>query len=239
LPPKANKGASLKVNLKKDRRDLPAYPVAEAARYLRIPTPTLRSWVRGRDYPRGGGIGHFEKLIEPPNNGKILSFNNMIEAHVLKSLRTHHGVSIKEVRTALVYAEQSLGIERLLLSKELLSSAGDVFLSHYGDLINLSKSGQLAMQQMLTVYLRRVERDDRNLPIRLFPFMAPSEEFGQKTVAIDPHVAFGRPVVWSRRITTRVIADRYDAGETVSELAADYELGESEVEGAILYEMAA
>jgi hypothetical protein len=32
-----------------DARLLPAYTLGEAARYLRLPLPTLRAWVVGRD----------------------------------------------------------------------------------------------------------------------------------------------------------------------------------------------
>ena len=34
---------------------MPAYGIAEAAHYLRIPTATLRSWVHGRYYPTVAG----------------------------------------------------------------------------------------------------------------------------------------------------------------------------------------
>ena len=36
-------------------RLLPAYSVAEAAHYLRLPVATLRSWILGRPYPVAGG----------------------------------------------------------------------------------------------------------------------------------------------------------------------------------------
>jgi hypothetical protein len=32
----------------KDPRDVPTYKVSDAARYLRIPVGTIRSWVAGR-----------------------------------------------------------------------------------------------------------------------------------------------------------------------------------------------
>jgi hypothetical protein len=43
----------------------------------------------------------------------MLSFWNLIEAHVLRALRTEHAVSVKALRKALDYAEKELGIERL------------------------------------------------------------------------------------------------------------------------------
>jgi hypothetical protein len=40
-----------------DPRLAPAYTIAEAGRYLKIPAPTVRSWVMGRDYPKQSGKG--------------------------------------------------------------------------------------------------------------------------------------------------------------------------------------
>ena len=60
-----------------------------------------------------------------------------------------------------------------------------------------------------------------------------------RPIAIDPHVAFGRPVVQRAGISTVAIADRIDAGETVADLAADYGLSAEEIEQAVRYERAA
>lgn len=42
-----------------DRREQPAYPLAEAARYLKLPPATLRSWVAERPYPKAGRVERF------------------------------------------------------------------------------------------------------------------------------------------------------------------------------------
>ena len=218
-------------------RDVAAYPLAEAARYLRLPLATLRSWVLGRRYPTAEGGAQFPPLIQPASrHPPLLSFSNLIEAHVLRSLRTEHGVSVKELRTALNYAEKTLGIDRLLLREELRTDAGRVFLDRYRDLIDLSASGQLAMRQVFQEHLKRVEWASSKFPVRLYPFIstvAPSED---RPIAIDPTIAFGRPIVLRRGISTAAIAERIDAGETVDDLAADYELSRSEIEQAALYE---
>src|SRR4051812_4036299 len=89
-------------------RDVPAYTLAEAARYVRLPVATLRSWVLGRQYPTAEGHTNFPPLIRPASSRPPwLSFSNLIEAHVLRSLRSDHGVPVKELRRALSYAEKS------------------------------------------------------------------------------------------------------------------------------------
>ena len=229
-----------KVTGKDDLRDQAAYGLAEAARYLKLPAPTLRSWVAGRAYPRAkGAVGQFRPLIHPPEKQPpVLSFWNLIEAHVLRSLRTEHGVSLKDMRNALAYAERTLKIDRLLLRKELRTDAGRVFLDRYGELIDLSASGQLAMRKLFEEHLKRVEWDEWKFPIRLYPFVSGDTQAG-RTIAIDPKIAFGRPIVARAGISTSAITGRIDAREPAAEVAADYDLSVEEVEQAVLYERAA
>jgi hypothetical protein len=95
-----------------DVRAQPAYSIAEAARYLRVAPGTLRSWTVGRPYPTSAGPRTFAPLIKlaarrPPT----LSFWNLVEAHVLRALRTDHGVPVPALRKALKYAEDTLEIQ--------------------------------------------------------------------------------------------------------------------------------
>lgn len=95
------------------------------------------------------------------------------------------------------------------------------------------------MRRLFDEHLKRVEWDSSRFPVRLYPFVsaaAPSEE---RPIVIDPRIAFGRPVVLRKGVSTATIAERVDAGESVGDLAADYDLGPTEIEQAILYERAA
>lgn len=223
-----------------DIRNQPAYTVAEAARYLKVAPATLRSWVVGRPYPKGAGTAHSSPLIQPGlKRPPTLSFWNLIEAHVLRSLRTEHGVSMDALRKALRYAQKALDIERLLLSPELRTDAGKLLLERYGQLIELSASGQIAMRRMFNDHLARVEWDEWKFPVRLYPFTSSGVPVADRPIAIDPHVAFGRPVIALHGVTTGAIAERLDAGESTAEVAADYDMTEREIEEAVLYERAA
>lgn len=65
-----------------DRRDIPTYPIVDAARYVRIPVGTLRSWISGRSYLSGKGNQFSPPLIELPNPKiRELSFTNLVEVH--------------------------------------------------------------------------------------------------------------------------------------------------------------
>ena len=222
-----------------DPRNAAAYGIAEAARYIKLPRATLSSWILGRAYPKGEGLARFQPLIRPAQaQPPLLSFWNLVEAHVLRSLRTEHGVSLNDVREAIRYAEKQLRIDRLLLSKQLSTDAGRLFLDRYGELINLSASGQLAIRSAFEQHLRRIEWD-LQLPVRLYPFVSSSAETADKPIAIDPAIAFGRPIIARKAVSTSAIADRIDAGESPQELAEDYGLQVAEIEQAVLYERAA
>ncbi|MGH6717812.1 MAG: DUF433 domain-containing protein [Alphaproteobacteria bacterium] len=223
-----------------DRREVAAYTIAEAARYLRLPPATLRSWMLGRRYPTAGGARRFPPLIRPASRQPpLLSFWNLIEAHVLRSLRTEHGVPVIALRKALTYAERELDIDRLLLRPELRTEAGRIFVERYGELIELSASGQLAMRRVFVEHVKRVEWDSTRFPVRLYPFLATGVVGVERPIGIDPRIAFGRPVVLRKGISTSAIVERIDAGETVDDVAADYELAGPEIEQAVLYERAA
>jgi uncharacterized protein (DUF433 family) len=223
-----------------DRRNQPAYPLTEAARYLKLPPATLRAWMLGRKYRTSKGEGRFRRIIAPAqSNPPVLSFWNLVEAHVLRALRAEHGVSIDAVRKAVRYAEDKLEIEQFLLRPELRSDAGHLFLDRYGELINLSASGQLAMRQVLDAHLKRVEWDDARLPIRLHPFLLGESMNAEMPIAIDARISFGRPVLVNHGVSTAAIVGRIDAGETPEDVAADYDLTRADVEQAVVYERAA
>lgn len=206
---------------------------------MRVPSATLRSWVLGRSYESQQGTRQFSPVIKAADrNGPFLSFANLVEAHHLRALRTEHGVPISAVRKALRYAERELKVDRLLLSQELSASGGELFLERYGQLINLTRSGQLAMKAVLEAHLRRVQWRD-NLPVRLYPFVRGETADAPKIIAIDPLIAFGRPVLVARGVSTQAVADRIDAGESVEDLASDYDVSAEEINEAILYQRAA
>jgi uncharacterized protein (DUF433 family) len=115
-----------------------------------------------------------------------------------------------------------------------MTYGGDLFVKIYGDLVNLSRGGQVALEAVLKESLDRVDKDDRSTPITLYPIV---EGFGdEKLVSISPRVSFGKPTVAGTGTNTAVIAHRYEAGETIDEIAFDYDINPHFIKGAISYE---
>lgn len=227
-----------------DLRLSPAYSVAEAARYLRMPEETLRSWVAGRPYPVAGQTKRSRPLIhlDDPKR-QYLSFINLVEAHVLAAIRRWHGVKLPKVRTALDYVKRQFKLGRPLIDQTFQTDGLDHFAERYGDLINASREGQREMKEIISVYLKRIERDGRGLPIKLYPFTRDTESVAApssdpRLVVMNAAVSFGRPVIAGTGIPVSSIYERYKAGDSVAELAQDFHLETSAVEEAIRCEAA-
>jgi uncharacterized protein (DUF433 family) len=217
--------------------DKPNYSVAEVAGYLFLPVATLRSWVAGRNYPTASGTKRFRPIIRTaPGRPVLLSFRNIVEAHVLSAIRREHGVELREVRNALDYVSREYELAHPLADHEFQTDGIHLFVERYGRLVNASVEGQMAMRELLEAHLRRVDRNPTGVPVRLYPFTRSRAIDEPRPIAIDPTIAFGRPVLSGTGIPTEVVADRFNAGETIDELAADYGRARGEIEEAIRFE---
>jgi uncharacterized protein (DUF433 family) len=232
------KKALLKFHGSVDPREMPAYGIVDASHYLLIPTATLRSWVLGRKYPTQRGEKLFRPVIQLADLTKPrLSFLNLIEAHVLDAIRREHEIPLPKVRIALEYLQKKSYSNHPLADHAFETDGIDLFVEKYGQLINVSQSGQVAMKECLKAYLKRIERDAKGVPIRLYPFTRKRSFDEPRAVVIDPHISFGRPVLAGTGIVTAIIAERYKAGESIADLANDYGRNSLEIEEAIRCEL--
>jgi uncharacterized protein (DUF433 family) len=168
----------------------------------------------------------------------LLSFVNLVEAHVLAAIRRRYQIPFFKVRAAVQFLRSRLKSKHPLADHEFTTDGISLFIDHLGDLINVTKGGQLAIRQRLEIYLRRIERDPYGIPVRLFPFTRDPEADEPRAVVIDPQVSFGRPVLAGTGIATVIVAERYKAGESVQDLAIDYGRERADIEEAIRCELA-
>ncbi len=219
---------------KLDPRELPAYTVREAAHYLLVPDATVRYWAVGR--------GNWLPLIDVPSQDPVLlSFINLVELHVLASIRRKHKVTMPKVREAIDWLREQTQNNRdrchPLISRQLETDGLDLFTERYGRLVNINRDGQFAMRELLSGALKRIQRDANGIPIKLYPYTRSSMADAPSLVVIDPNLSGGRPVLAGTGLATEMIAERYKAGESVEDLAKDYEREESEIEEAVRCEL--
>jgi uncharacterized protein (DUF433 family) len=221
-----------------DVRELPAYGVAEAAHYLLVPRATLRSWVAGTSYGSGGERRFFKPVIQPAATLPVaLSFINLIEAHVLAAIRRKHRVDMPAVRRAIDFLKKEFGSQHPLADHKFETDGVDLFIERYGQLMSVSRGGQLAVRQLLEAHLRRIEWDTRGIPVRLYPFTRIGEIEQPKNIVIDPFISFGRAVISGTGVSTGLVVERFKAGESADELAEDYGCDRDKIEEAIRCEL--
>lgn len=217
-----------------DVRELPLYSLAEVSYFLGIPKQTLHRWTKSGQNRRGETI---EPLINPADShAALFSFYNLSEAHVLSVTIRFHRLKPQRVRNAM----KELGTLALsnprhpLLSREFYTDGRDLFVKtlegRIRQTINVSRFGQLGLREVLDSYLERIERDAGFNPTKIFPIRQPG-----KVVSIMPTVSSGRPVIDSTGIPVASIWNRRRAGDSIEAIADDYEIPESEIEGAIAY----
>jgi len=221
-----------------DPRYLPTYTLSEASHYLLIPIATLRSWVVGRYYPVRKGRGFFKPpILVPQKNPIMLSFVNLIEAHVLDAVRREFNVTFPRVRSAINYLRREFKSNHPMAEQRIETDGRDLFVRSFGKLIAASREGQLAMPELIESYLRRIEWDEYGLARRLYPFTRKRHPDEPKVIVIDPRISFGRPVLAGTGIRTAIVAERYKAGESIEELAKDYSRERLDIEEAIRCEL--
>lgn len=221
-----------------DVRELPAYGVVEAAHYLQVPPATLRSWVAGMSYGEDHHRKFFRPVIRPAAKSPVaLSFINLVEAHVLAAIRRKYRVDMPAVRRSVEFLKTELGSSHPLADHKFETNGVDLFIERYGQLISVSQGGQLAVRELLEAHLRRIEWDPKGVPIKLYPFTRIGEIDQPKNIVIDPFISFGRAVITGTGVTTELVAERFKAGESAEELAADYGCGREKIEEAIRCEL--
>ena len=218
-----------------DPRELPTYTISEVAHYLAMPPATVRYWAVGR--------GSYAPLIVTPGHSPtLLSFLNLVELHLLASIRRVHAVKMPGIRRAIQYLEKrarrAMDRRHPLVGRDLETDGMNLFTEEYGSLINISQAGQTAMREIFGAASRRIKRDPDGIPVKLYPFTRADNITGAPAmIVIDPNLSAGRPVIAGTGLAVQLIAERYKAGESIKDLVQDYERSHEEIEEAIRCEL--
>ena len=221
-----------------DPREIPTYTLGEAAQYLRIPRTTIRDWVTGRSFQNETVPRRSQPIIPVPKSiPRLLSFINLVEVHVLDAIRRQHNISLEKVRKAIQFLQKQFPSKHPLVDHNFETNGIHLFIEKYGQLINITQEGQLAIKDIMKAHLKRIEWDAQGIPQKLYPFIHKRVfrpgQIEPTTVVIDPRVSFGRPSIIGTGIPILIIAERYKAGETVEDLADDYGLQPLQIQEAI------
>jgi uncharacterized protein (DUF433 family) len=200
----------------------PAYGLSEAARYVRLPMDKAKRWA--------GLLTIGAEPIFP------MSFANLLQLHLLKSMRLEHRVPLQRVRRAIPALRDKYGSEYPLLQAQLLTDGLDIFLRQDADeIVNLSNAEQRSIREHFDLYLKRIDLSAR--VARLYPFVRTDEDANAPSqVVIRPDIGFGRPTITGTGVQTQVVAGRFRSGESMAELIAEYQLSQEQFEEVIRWE---
>lgn len=206
----------------------PAYGVSEAAVYLKVPYNTLRYWLTG--------FHRMPAVVVPAQADPLrLSFVNLLECHALAGMRKLYDLKLPRVRSAVRQVSEKLGKSHPLVTEVFFTDRKDLFVEKLGEIINVSRPQQQLGFDFYRMFLERVETDPKGT-MKFFPFVGAPNANEPKTIEINPFVGFGKPVIRGTGISTAIIAARFNARESVMELAEEYGCAPEQIEEAIRWE---
>jgi len=206
---------------------LPAYTVAQAARYAGTHPQTVSYW-----HHKGGELG---PALPGKEQGQLLSYMQLVEVAFVATFRRLH-VPLQKLRRARAYLAQVFDFEYPFAQLRLKTDGYHILMnlqevepdSDLQRLIIADANGQMAWEGLIGERFNEFDYDQQGLAITWHP------RGRQSLVVIDPRVSFGAPIVHG--VPTWIIRGRRSAGERITEIADDFGLQESDVIQALEFE---
>jgi uncharacterized protein (DUF433 family) len=207
----------------------PIFTLRETAGYLGVPKSTVHEWARPP-------AGRSSLITVFPRHGReaTVPFVGFAEAYVLSAFR-RAGVPLQRIRPAVHALARDIGTEHALASQRLYTDGAEVLYDYANersenDLLELVvvRTGQTQFSELVRDYLQRITYGDDGWAsqVRL-------PTYGRADVVVDPHVAFGLPVVARGGARVEDLVDRFLAGDTISDIADDFDVPLDQVEDVI------
>lgn len=222
------------------RFEVPLYTVADAARMVDVPPSTLATWAKGyvrRFEHRPDVVGDPVITFRPSSRRgePTIPFVGLAEALVLAAVR-QSGVPMQRIRPALDALEREIGLEHALASQKLYTDGAEVLFDYGGkhkgttdgrsalELVVI-RNGQSVFVPVIEAYLQRIEyaADGYATLIHL-----PAYERAQ--VVADPTRSFGAPIFERGGSRVSDVLERFWAGDSLEDLAADYRVPAEQLE---------
>jgi uncharacterized protein (DUF433 family) len=154
---------------------------------------------------------------------------------MLAAMRSLYDLLLPKIRRAVAHLSEHSGFRHPLIEQPLYTNHVDVLIREMDTLINISRGGQFVIPDIMDVHLERIERDTRGM-FKFFPFVRERSAGEPKFIVINPAIGFGKPVIAGTGISTAVIASRFNARESIPDLAEEYGLEARQIEEAIRWE---
>ncbi|MCX7522867.1 DUF433 domain-containing protein [Microbacterium sp. STN6] len=211
----------------------PLYTQSEAAGILSLPQSTFNHWASGYTTTSGNAKPPFV-TIERPGRGYTVPFIGLAEAWIVRAF-TRAGVPVSRIRPALEQLRTQIGIEHALASDKLNTDGAEILwdlrqtdAAFDDNRLVVVRNGQAAFGEIVRAHLKQVNyRDGFIGQVRI-----PRAHGAEYTV--DPQINFGQPTLSAYGVRVVDVLGRIAAGETIQDVAADYDMPASTVENLAL-----
>jgi uncharacterized protein (DUF433 family) len=191
----------------------PLYTIAEAARYLDVPTSTLHYWARPPEAP--------PLITIFPVHGHMatIPFIGFAEAFVIKAA-LDAGVPRSRIRPSVEKIKaRAGGVAHALASRIVYTDGAELLLEEMeDDDLVVSRNEQRQFREAVRSQLKLIEYGNSGYAERIrLP------RYKRAHVIVDPHIAAGKPLVEAGvGVRIKDLIDRVHAGDTRSHVARDF-----------------
>jgi uncharacterized protein (DUF433 family) len=209
------------------------YSEAEAARLLRVAQSTLHYWLEGA-IRRGK---RYMPVIRPePKGSRSVTWAEFVEAGLLRQYRREHQVPMPELRQFIDTLREKFGVPYPLAHHRPFIGVGRQLVVEAQEESGLDPEFFLvavARQQLVLTAPSQLFVDRVTWEGDVAAAWRPHDEL-DSPVRVSPLQRFGRPAV--RGISTEVLWEHEDSGESVEEIAEAFALSARDVRWALAYE---
>lgn len=213
------------------------YTLSEAARLTGVSPQRIRRWLlgykynyQGESHTRGpifrGQIAPFESKLE-------LGFRDLLEIRVVDAF-ADAGVGLPTIRKALDRASVLMSSDHPFSTASFRTDGRAIFLELQDDgseplLVDILKE-QYAFKKIIEPSFKNLDFSGGEA-VRWWPLSR------QRSVVLDPTIAFGQPISSPSGVPTLALANAVKTEGTVQRAAAAFRVGSDEVKDAVEFEM--
>ncbi len=212
---------------------IPLYKQSEAAGMLGLPQSTFNHWASGYATTSGNRKPAFI-TVERPGRGYTVPFIGLAEAWIVRAF-TKAGVPVSHIRPALEQLRTQIGVEHALASDRLKTDGAEILwdLRHRDAAFDdnrlvVVRNGQATFGEIVREHLKQVSYRNGFIGQLRIP-RANGAEY-----TIDPEINFGQPTLSEYGVRVDDLLDRIAAGETIQDVADDYDIPTSTIENLAL-----
>jgi uncharacterized protein (DUF433 family) len=212
---------------------IPLYSQSEAAGMLGLPQSTFNHWASGYETAAGNRKPGFI-TVERVGRGYTVPFIGLAEAWIVRAF-VKAGVPVPKIRPALEQLRTQIGLEYALASDRLQTDGAEILwdlrqkdAAFDDNRLVVVRNGQTTFGEIVREHLKQVEYRDGFIGQVRIPRASGAE------YTIDPEINFGQPTLTEYGVRVEDVIARIVAGETIEDVAKDYDIPAATVENLAL-----